>query len=368
LIILRVFLLGMPFVVHEQSLPRVFVADAARYHQIATAPGRPYRDFDVEFPPVSLGAIEVAAGSSPRQTALRLGILELALDLLTAGALFLGWGAVAALSYLAIGTLLVPFVYFRIDLLSVVLAVMGFLLVRRDRARLGGLMLALAVLAKVWPLVLAPVLVIERRFRALLWFLAALAAGSLLWIWWGGADAPIQVLTFRRAHGWQIESTVATVLRVVSSPRVFSDAGADRVGTAPVWARVLLLTVAAGVIAMAARWTSRHREQADGVYPVTALAALLVAAPVLSPQYLTWLFPWVGIAVARNERIQAELLGFAALLTMGVLYNYGFLFEGRAAFTWMALLRNLVLMAIVAVGLWRLAGHRLEAPVSTPES
>ncbi|MGH7588361.1 MAG: hypothetical protein ACRELU_07205, partial [Gemmatimonadota bacterium] len=40
----------------------------ARFTEIAAAEGRPYRDFPVEYPPVSLAAIEVAAGSNGNET------------------------------------------------------------------------------------------------------------------------------------------------------------------------------------------------------------------------------------------------------------------------------------------------------------
>ena len=39
-----------------------------RFTEIAAEEGRPYRDFPVEYPPVSLGAIEVIGGEDASQT------------------------------------------------------------------------------------------------------------------------------------------------------------------------------------------------------------------------------------------------------------------------------------------------------------
>lgn len=362
LIALRVALLALVFAANPHGLPRVFSADALRYRQIAEETGRPYRDFDVEFPPVSLAVIDAVAGSSERGTEARLGVLELGLDLVIAGALALGWGAGAALAYLALGLPLVPFVYFRLDLLSVALATLGMLAVARRMERAGGLALAAASLAKVWPIALVPVLYAAGRRRSSRWAVGGLVAGCAAWLWIGGTGGFRQVATFRGAKGWQIESLVGSVIRLVSNPGVALEAGADRVGSAGIWARSALLLAAVGLIAVVAWLTRRLPDLAHSVSSATAVACLMIASPILSPQYLTWLLPWVAIGVARGERIQAELLGAAMLLSVFLVYDYGRLVAGAAPLLAMALVRALLLAGLVAVGLVRLTGRRLEAP------
>jgi hypothetical protein len=67
-------------------------SDAIRYTQIAETPGTPYRDFEVEIPPVALVQLELVASPNPRETAVRNAWLQFAFDILVAIALVIGWG------------------------------------------------------------------------------------------------------------------------------------------------------------------------------------------------------------------------------------------------------------------------------------
>jgi hypothetical protein len=354
LVLVRIALLVGWIAVHHGRYWNALAADTTRYHQIATAAGRPYRDLPVEFPPLSLGMIDLVAGSTTLATAIRLGTLSFLLDVAVAAMLMIGWGRLSALAYLALGTLLVPFVYFRVDLLSVALAVGALLAIRSGAERSGGVVLALAVLAKLWPVLLAPLFFVERRWRALISCVVSLVVGGALWLWWGGVRGPQDVITFRGARGWQIESTVGAVYRLVASARVSFQAGADRVGTAPLWARTPLLALAATVVGVAWMAGRRAPQARDGVIPSVCVAALLVASPLLSPQYLLWMLPWAAIAAARGNRIPAELLLFAVLLTAVIIYEYDFLVAGEIGILWMALVRNLALGAVSVMGLLQL--------------
>jgi hypothetical protein len=42
-----------------------------------------------------------------------------------------------------------------------------------------------------------PVMVIQRKGRALVWSAAALTLGTFVWVWWGGTSGPLQVATQR---------------------------------------------------------------------------------------------------------------------------------------------------------------------------
>src|SRR6476620_9401314 len=52
----------------ESGPPVASTTYVARFTEIATTEGRPYRDFPVEYPPVSLAAIEAAAGPNGNET------------------------------------------------------------------------------------------------------------------------------------------------------------------------------------------------------------------------------------------------------------------------------------------------------------
>ena len=164
----------------ERPIPRTTYLP--RFTEIGAAEGRAYRDFPVEYPPVSLGAIELVAGPNANETGVHLVWLMVLCDLVTMAALAFGWGRSTAVFYLVLTVPLLGFLYTTVDLISVALAVGAVALVVRGRDRLGGVALAAAILAKVWPLVLLPVMVLERKRRALVWSVATLTLGTFAWV------------------------------------------------------------------------------------------------------------------------------------------------------------------------------------------
>ena len=254
-------------------------ADLGRFHQIATSEGRPYRDFEVEYAPAETIAIEALAGGGLVSTAVRLAALALTCDLLAFAGLWYGWGRRPAALYLLIGLPLVPFIYSRLDPLVVTLAIWGLALARRGRERSGGATLALAGLTKLWPLVVAPALLIERRTRAARWFACLFAAGVAAWIAYGGVDAIRQVVSFRGATGWEIESTVGSIVWLLTGGPVRLEGGAPRVGEIPGWSRALLLLALVAVLAAIWARARERRVDAAGAPSLAALAALLALSP-----------------------------------------------------------------------------------------
>ena len=322
-----------------------------RFTEIAAAEGRAYRDFPVEYPPVSLGAIELVAGTNANETGANLVWLMVLFDLLTAVALGIGWGRRAAVFYLVLTVPLLAFLYTTIDLISVALAVSAVALVIRGRERLGGVALAAAVLAKVWPVALVPVMVVQRKRRALAWSVGALALGTLVWVWWGGPSGLLQVATQRHTPGWEFESLVGSLLWALGRGGLVSISDSTRVvGVAPWWAKALLLGAAVAGIAAVWHRASRREPRELGLPAVAAVSILLLAAPLLSPPYMIWLAPWAAIACTERTGYIRWLL--AALMLVG-----GLTFVAFSAFPdvplWSAkallLLRNALLAAVPAV-------------------
>ncbi|HEX9505633.1 MAG TPA: glycosyltransferase 87 family protein, partial [Acidimicrobiia bacterium] len=237
----------------------VLPGDVRRFHAIAQHPGEPYRDFAVEYPPLTLGAVELLDGRTVRDSTVRLMWSQLVLDLVIAAVIAWGWGKRASVVYLLLGLAFVwyPFLYLRLDLLSVLLAVGGLALVRRRRSGTGAALLALACFAKVWPIALAPTFLVRRTPRSALLFATVAALGLVAWIAVGGMDAPVQVITFRGATGWQIESTVGALLHTFGHGVAHMEAGAMRTGVVPEWARIGL--PACGLAMVAGVWTIANR-------------------------------------------------------------------------------------------------------------
>ena len=294
-------------------------ADVGRFHEIATSDGRPYRDFEVEYAPAETIAIHLIASGDRRATAARLALVALTCDLLAFAAVWYGWGRRAAALYLLIGLPLVPFIYVRIDPLVVALAAWGVALARRGKERSGGATLALAAMTKLWPLVVAPAFVVERYERATRWFAGVFAACLAAWLAYGGLDGINQVLSFRGATGWEVESTIGAIVWLATGGPIRHEAGANRIGSVPDWSRVALLVLL--IAALIAIWTrARDRDvDAAGGPALAAVAALLALSPLFSLQYALWIVPWAAVAWTDPRTARWGRLGFGVTLLTGVL-------------------------------------------------
>jgi hypothetical protein len=160
------------------------------------------------------------------------------------------WGAKAGTSYLVFALPMQVFMPFRFDLLPVLLAVAGVGLAERRRERAGGALLALAILAKVWPVALLPALLIMRRRTAVTTCILVTGAGTVAWLTLTGLGGPEQLVSFRGATGWQVESTIGVLVWLLSSSEPRFELSAMRVGTSAVW-ETMLLGLAALVVVIA---------------------------------------------------------------------------------------------------------------------
>jgi len=228
--------------------------DARRYEVILSGEGTPYRDFEVEYPPLALGLMKLVDRPTPLGTVTAVALSQLALELATAGLLAWAWSRRSAITYLLLGTPMVffPFPYLRIDLLSVFLAVLGLALLRRRWSRTGGVMLALSVFAKIWPVVVAPSMLLRRQWRGLTAWVVTGAAALTAWVAWSGPSGISQILTFRGADGWQIESIPGIVLHALDPHGSTVEQGAWRTAVeAPAVARTGISLIGLAVVVLA---------------------------------------------------------------------------------------------------------------------
>jgi hypothetical protein len=344
--------------------------DIRRFHSITSSHhGDPYRDFPVEYPPVMLAAIELLDSSTTHAATVATMWSQLALDLIVVALILWGWGRRAAFAYLIIGFPLIcyPFLYLRLDLVSVALAVAGLALLRHRRPVRGGFVLAVAVFSKLWPILLVPGLVVRRSWRALAVFAALAGAGLAAWVAWTGTDGPVQVVSMRGATGWEIESVVGSIIRATTNEVVHYNEGAFRVGHVQGWAIVVcVVALAAAVIAawlLAAR-APNPSALLDGTAALAAVGVFLVFTPLLSPQFAAWLVPFAAIAAAHGDR----LIGRLTLLVV-TLSVVDFALIDRYANTSavvpqaVVLIRNAALIALVVVCFARLARRPAPVPI-----
>jgi hypothetical protein len=300
-------------------------SDVHRFSALSVAAGTPYRDHAVEYAPVELGVIRVIGSSDLRATAVRLMVVCFLLDLLAFAGMWSGWGRRIAITYLWLGVPLLIFRYLRLWYLPVALSVWAFVLLRKRRPNVAGVVGALALFAKLWPLALAPAFLAEARRRSFAFVLAGVV-GGIGWLLLGGIGGVRQVLTFRSATGWEIESTVGSLVWLVGGGEPRWEAGALRVGSSEglTWLPAVVLVVLLGAI-----WWKALRSRGEdllGVPSLVAVCALLACSPVFSLQYAGWLTPWAAIASRDARRIPIAAAWTIVVLTAGVavaLFQYG---------------------------------------------
>jgi hypothetical protein len=366
LVLARVAALAFILLSHQELVDGGLAGDIRRYMEMATAHGIPYRDFQVEYPPVTFVLIKALTGSDHARSIAFIAVSQFLCDLGIAGLLGWAWGQRARAAYLLLGLPLMawPFVYARIDLFATLLAVGGLALLRRGRDRAGGIWLAVAVLTKLWPLAIAPVLIVERRTKGLVALVTTGAVGALVWAGFAGLGGFQQVMSFREATGWQVESVPGILWHLRDPSRIKFESGAFRTGVMPLWARPALTLVSIALVA-GAWWLAEHRRRAgsgDQVSyadaPLAAVLSVLLFAPILSPQYVVWVLPFAALVTIRGDWLVGGLtLAITAVTTLSYVFVPSAA-EGELYGTLPVLVRNILLVALLVVAFQRLAGVR----------
>ena len=331
----------------------------------------PYRDFFDEYPPLAqplfvlVRALPGTYAHAFRWTMTVLGagalvLLVLALAAVRASRVRLAVAAVAA----GVAPLLVgPIFLNAYDLWPAFLTAAALLAFVRDRFRLVYVLLALGVAAKVYPLVLLPLALIETWERGgrdavrrgLVWFVGILLVvhlpfavtgpGGLRFSYW------VQV-----KRGLEVESLGGAVLLALDklglhhvALRAESPGSTNVAGSlAGALATVSSLVALASVLLVAWLYL-RHRRK-----PLVAAAAAVVGfiafGKVFSPQYVDWLVPLVPAAGATAS---ALLLGVLALTH--VVFDRFHAAGGpggahyKAALTWWIVARDLLVVGLYAL-------------------
>lgn len=274
--------------------------------------------------------------------------------------------------------LLGPIAMYRIDAITVPLAVIGGLwLVRRPAA--AAALLAIGAWIKIWPgaLLLAAVMAARSRMRVLL-TAAAVSAAVLIVLVAFGADTEIfGFLTEQTGRGLQIEAVAATPflwLAIAGAARIeysfdiltfqISAQGADAVSAllTPLMAVfVVVITVIGGL--KASRGASFAR-----LFPPLVLSlvtTLIVVNKVGSPQFQTWLIApvilWLVLDRTRAAAPALLVLVLCALTCLIYPLSYDALLRAETLPVAILTLRNVGLLVLLAVGiraLVRVPAHR----------
>ncbi|MEX0159014.1 DUF2029 domain-containing protein [Microbacterium sp. LMI11-1-1.1] len=274
--------------------------------------------------------------------------------------------------------LLGPIAMYRIDAITVPLAVIGGLWLARRPAAAAAL-LAIGAWIKIWPgaLLVAAVVAARSRMRVLL-TAAAVSAAVVVVLVAFGADAEIfGFLTEQTGRGLQIEAVAATPflwLAIAGAARIeysfdiltfqISAQGADAVSAVltPLMAVFVVLITVIGAL-KASRGASFAR-----LFPPLALSlvtTLIVANKVGSPQFQTWLIApavlWLVLDRTRAAAPALLVLALCALTCLIYPLSYDALLRAETLPVAVLTLRNIVLVVLLAVGiraLVRVPAHR----------
>jgi len=321
------------------------------YYNIGARAGRPYVDFAVEFPVAAaqtFRALAPIAGSRER-FGVGLVLISLAADAAIVSALGWGWGIEAAAAYALVVIPLLDLFLLRFDLWPTACAAIAAAAWRRERGVLAASGFVAGAAFKLWPLMFLPLLLVASdRRRRITWLATAAAAGLVVlagWLWVAGPAGLYQVLTFRGARGWQIESTVGSVWMLFDRSSIRSEAGALRIGATSGPITVLLFVLGAAPCLWMIWRGGRTRHLGAGWSG--GISALLFMSALLSPQFAVWLAPASGIAWAEKDRRTAMLNGLAVFVTNLVFKSANPLGRGSPRALAILLARNLLLAVLV---------------------
>lgn len=357
----------------------ILVNDFAPQAQAIKGGDLPYRDQDIEYPPLSVPVLIAPIylsdstqgfidGFMWEMLAFDLGIVVLiplalpgnskrvlsAVGIYTAGVVILS-GVVLSPSLIDSG----PLALQRFDLVPALFVLAAVFARDRGRSAAWSGLLSVGAAIKAFPVFLYPALVRgERNLRRVI------VAGAIPLLLCAAAvlvmgDEFGSAITYHTQRALQVESLAASPFEVA---HVLGKSGITTVtghggfeihasdSTAARWVSVAL-GVAGYLWLVVAGWRSR----ATNLELVTALLTVMVVfAPVLSPQFLLWILPVSACAYGLGK--ENVVLLVAVVLTQVVLQNYDGVDTLSGAFVWPLAARNLTLL----VYLWLVCRPVLE--------
>lgn len=275
---------------------------------------------------------------------------------------------VAAAFWCAALLLLGPIALYRIDAVTVPLAVVAGLWLS-TRPIVAGTLLAVGAWIKIWPgaLLVAAVLSVRSRMRVLGAAVAVSAGVVAVLLLLGAGPHVFGFLGQQEGRGLQIEAVAATPflwLAAAGAARIeysldiltfqISAPGADAVSAV---LTPVMVTVVAAVTAIGAVKAARGAA-VDRLFPALALslvAALIVTNKVGSPQFQTWLLApvvlWILVDATRSRLPAAVVLGLCALTCLVYPVGYDALLRAEVLPIGVLTVRNLLLVVLLVIAI-----------------
>ena len=252
--------------------------------------------------------------------------------------------------YIVFTVILLDFVLDRYDIFPMVLLIGAVYFFTREKFDIAWIILALGIMTKLYPAVVAPVFLIyllmrkdyRNAGRGVL-ICAVIALLSLLPFIIADPDTAFSFFTYHVDRGLQTESPAASILMLlghfglVDISYVFSYGSDNIAGSVPdtiadLMAPIMIVCLLALYAFYLVR--SRDSDRRDGMPAVVlvsflAVMAFMLANKVLSSQYLVWMIPFAALLVmfAGECRGKITMWLFAAcvaLTQLNLIVNYAF--------------------------------------------
>ena len=335
--------------------PLVFVPayDVLIYERYASqllAGATPYRDFNLEYPPLALLPMALPRLVWPFGALDDLGFIWLFTLVEGVLACVIGWlisrvsetpGRSVAAWVVLVLTCATPLAW-RYDLWPAALVLAAVIAADRGRPGVAGVSIAAGVMLKAFPIVVLPVLAVRaivlREWAGLVRLIGGAAVGIIVIL---GASLLVAGpsgfgwVSYELDRGLQIESTAAGLLMLVhvvaGTPAATAPGfgsiqlvtpGADQVVALTLGALTILTVFAQiAVLGIAARGFGRDRATLRRV-PLTSLAAataaiiiaLIATSKVFSVQYIVWFMPLVPLLAWPKWLLAAAIAALSALV------------------------------------------------------
>ncbi|MFI6446475.1 glycosyltransferase 87 family protein [Kitasatospora sp. NPDC050543] len=296
------------------------------------------------------------------------GVMDaLAMGLLMRAGLRKGRSFTGAWVWVAGVPLLGPMIYNRYDIVVTAIAVAGLLALLR-RPALGGVLLGLGGIIKIWPLLALLGTPPGRRTRRS-WTAAAATVSSVGFLLAAGMNGAFEFLTFQKDRGIEVESLGALPLHIARIAGGWDGQVMMHYGSVEMlgpWVGVVSKVMVAATLAgfgwlLLWRLTAKRRNNATTYdAALTALLIFTVTSRVISPQYLVWLVGAAAVCLTVRGTSQRPVAVLILIATPLTTLEFPVLFSsvvGSDPWAVTALgLRNLLLLAaalLSCVRLWR---------------